>query len=410
MPTSASSTTAARLKSAVQHDRPNSRRGLWNRLFTRWFDDLVYNQIWEDPVVDAEALQLGPGKRVLCITSGGCNVLNYLVNDPEQVIAVDLNEAHMSLARLKLAAMRHLPTHDDFFQMFAIGKSKENVQRYDRYIRPHLDDTTRNYWDRRKRGRRRIDLFARGFYDSGRCGRFLRMLHRLGRFSPRRVERLLNAQSMDEQRTVFEKDVAPFFDTWLVRTLSKLPLSVFSLGIPPRQYEQLKNDGSDGIVSVFRDRVRRLACDFPIQTNYFAWQAFSRRYDTKKLQAIPDYLKPENWEAIRSRLDHVDTHICSTIDLLEASDSQTLDGFVLLDSQDWMPADTITSQWTRIARVARPGARVVFRTAGTDSPIEPSLPAELMAKFRREEEISQAGHARDRSGIYGMFHVYTFTG
>ena len=346
----------------------------------------------------------------MCITSGGCNVLNYLVHDPEMVIAVDLNEAHMSLARLKLTAMRTLPSHELFFQMFGVGKSEENVAAYDKYIREELDETTRDYWDRRRRGRRRIEIFARGFYDSGRCGRFLRMLHRLGRFNKGRSERLLAATSIEEQRAVFEKDVAPFFDNWLVRTFSKLPLSVFSLGIPPRQYEQLKNDGSEGIVSVFKERTRRLSCDFPIQENYFAWQAFSRKYDTVNKSAIPDYLREENWEPIRSRLDRVQTHLCSTVDLLGVAEAQSLDGFVFLDSQDWMPADTIAKQWSRIANAARPGGRVVFRTAGVDSPIEPSLPPELMRRFERDDEMSRKGHAGDRSGIYGAFHVYTFTG
>ena len=46
------------------------------RLFTLAFKRLVYPQIWEDPVVDMQALDIGPGHEVIAIASGGCNVLD----------------------------------------------------------------------------------------------------------------------------------------------------------------------------------------------------------------------------------------------------------------------------------------------------------------------------------------------
>ena len=71
---------------------------------------------------------------------------------------------------------------------------------------------------------------------------------------------------------------------------------MFGLGIPPQQYEELKKElnGEGTINDIYRERVRRLACDFPIGENYFAWQAFSRKYDTDKRIAVPEYLKAEN--------------------------------------------------------------------------------------------------------------------
>ena len=44
---------------AVHRNRPLSREGLSERLFTLAFGGLVYPQIWEDPEVDLEALALG---------------------------------------------------------------------------------------------------------------------------------------------------------------------------------------------------------------------------------------------------------------------------------------------------------------------------------------------------------------
>jgi S-adenosylmethionine-diacylglycerol 3-amino-3-carboxypropyl transferase len=101
-----------RLRKAVHHHRLASRRGMLERMFTLWFRGFVYNQIWEDPRVDAEALAIGPDTSLLTISSGGCNVLNYLIHEPKRIVAIDLNANHMALTRLKLAAIRHLPSNN----------------------------------------------------------------------------------------------------------------------------------------------------------------------------------------------------------------------------------------------------------------------------------------------------------
>ena len=67
-----------RLRQAVHRHKATSRQGIQERLFTLAFSGLVYPQIWEDPVVDLEALSLKEGESLVAIASGGCNVLSYL--------------------------------------------------------------------------------------------------------------------------------------------------------------------------------------------------------------------------------------------------------------------------------------------------------------------------------------------
>src|SRR5580698_4044550 len=116
-------TMANVLLERAAHTRPaNTRRGAMERLFTLMFKGFVYNQIWEDPDVDLEALALQPHHRLITIPSGGCNVLNYLAADPAKIIAVDLNPNHVALTRLKLAALANLPSYEAFFQFFGVAK------------------------------------------------------------------------------------------------------------------------------------------------------------------------------------------------------------------------------------------------------------------------------------------------
>ena len=96
--------TPSLLNAAVHRHRAVSLAGFNERLFTLAFSGLVYPQIWEDPEVDAEAMELEPGHHVVAIASGGCNILSYLAAAPVRVTAVDLNMNHVALLRLKLAA------------------------------------------------------------------------------------------------------------------------------------------------------------------------------------------------------------------------------------------------------------------------------------------------------------------
>jgi S-adenosylmethionine-diacylglycerol 3-amino-3-carboxypropyl transferase len=77
------------LDAAVHQSRTLSVSGLLERAFTYAFRDLVYSQIWEDPEVDMEALDIRPDSRIVAIASGGCNLLSYLKADPARVHGVD---------------------------------------------------------------------------------------------------------------------------------------------------------------------------------------------------------------------------------------------------------------------------------------------------------------------------------
>jgi len=389
------------------HQRPaTTRRGALERLFTLMFQGFVYNQIWEDPEVDLAALKLKPHHRVLTIASGGCNVLNYLAADPARIIAVDLNPNHVALTKLKLAALRNLPSHEEFFRFFGQANDRANRTAYDDFLSERLDKVTRRYWEKHipLRGRR-INMFARNLYRYGLLGRFIGVLHAVARLHGMKLEPILAARSPEEQRRLFERHIAPMFDYKSIRMLSKSPISLYALGIPPAQYDELVAAGDP--IGVLRERVERLACDFPIHENYFAWQAFGRGYDIKHRAAVPAYLQRETYEFIRTRTDKVEVHHAALTEFLAQQPAHAMHRYVLLDAQDWMNSEQISALWREIDRTADTrDARVIFRTAGTDSPLPRKLPADLLAPWVYLEAESKAGHGRDRASIYGGFHVY----
>ncbi len=237
---------------------------------------------------------------------------------------------------------------------------------------------------------------------------FSRLFHAFSRFFGCKPDEILKARSLDEQEQLYAKYIDPFFDNFVIKTVGKLPVTMFGLGIPPQQYDELKKDLSEGkaIIDVYRERVKRLACDYPIQENYFAWQAFARKYDTENRKAVPDYLKEKNYELLKANSDRLTTKIGSVIDEIKKSKSGTYNRFVFLDAQDWMNAETMTELWSAIADKAESGSRIIFRTASAASPIETNLPAELRSGFSYEKDLSAEFFKQDRASIYGGFHLY----
>lgn len=400
-------TTIIGLNRAVHRNHLASRDGLLERIFTLAFRGLVYPQIWEDPVVDMDALAIKPTDHVVAIGSGGCNVLSYLVANPQQVTAIDLNHNHVALLHLKIAAAKCLRRHDHFEKFFGSAASRENVQRYDQVIAASLAPSIRRYWDGRDRlGRRRIEVFARGLYRTGLLGRFIGLCHLTARFLGTDLRKILRADSVEQQREIFKAEIEPLFQSRTLRWLLSRPTALYGLGIPPAQYGALAGDHTDGIVEVLRARVEALACGFPLKDNYFAWQAFGRSYDGTRGASRPPYLEERNFEIIRSRASRLTPRHGSLTDFLSGSADSSADCFVLLDAQDWMTDEQLSDLWREITRTARPGARVIFRTAADERLLPGRIPAALLRQWTYDAGRSRILHSRDRSAIYGAFHLY----
>ena len=180
---------------------------------------------------------------------------------------------------------------------------------------------------------------------------------------------------------------------------------LYGFGIPPAQYAAL-GAGAPHMAAVLRDRVERLSCDFSLDDNYFAWQAFGRSYPNHAGGPLPPYLKRTHFETIRARADRVEVLNRSFTEYLRGQPDQSLDRYVLLDAQDWMSDQQLNEVWREITRTARAGARVIFRTAAEPSPLPGRLNEVLLGQWRCEAEQSRDLARRDRSAIYGGFHLY----
>jgi len=377
--------------------------------FAASFDRLVYTQIWEDPVVDMAAMDLRPHHRVASICSAGCNALSYLTaSDSVEVTAIDLNFAHLSLAGLKRAAFTTLESYVDIESMFVHAVGERNRWLYRDKVAPALPEDMRAYWEN-GRHPRHTD-FVSGFYRKGLLGAAIGICRLLARLHGVRLEDALALDDADRQRAWARQNLRPIFEGRLLSLLFSLRQPLFMLGIPPRQFNLLCDGRPDRMASVLAERVEQLAGVAKSSENYFLWQAFGRGYAPDAHRTLPPYLARESFEALRRRANNLHLVHDSVTGFLSAQEAASFDRYVLLDAQDWMDDRTLTALWGQISRTARPGARVVFRTAGTPPPFTAHESTGPWAGWRRLDSLSDHLHSTDRSGIYGGFHVYELVG
>ncbi|MFO0927432.1 MAG: BtaA family protein [Gemmataceae bacterium] len=393
--------------------RLSTRQKLNNRIFKAVHHrNLIYNTCWEDPALDRVALNLGPADRVAVITSAGCNALDYLLAGAGEVNAVDVNPIQNALLELKRAAALHLD-HDSFFELFGRGQSPQARPMYHDALRPHLSPVARAYWDRH------IGFFAgkgwrKSFYYRGTAGLLAKLvlvnaqvLHRLR--EP--ICQLLEARTIEEQRAIYDERIrARIWTPWLRWFLSR-SFTLTLLGVPWPQRDQIVEQYPGGVSQFIRDSLEAVLRDLPFHSNYF-WRVYLQGHYTP--ECCPEYLRRENFAALRAALPRLKIHTATLTDFLRTVEPG-LTRFVLLDHMDWMSSvhpQALVDEWNAILAAAAPGARVIFRSAGLRVNFLDHLQVthggrerELRDLLRYHPDLAAELHKKDRVHTYGSFHI-----
>lgn len=381
----------------------------------RWVHghQLIYNTCWEDPRVDRVALGLGPDDTVAMITSAGCNALDYALCGPKRVYCVDLNPRQNHVLELKLAGIRSLQ-FDDFFELFGHGASRRCDQMYRDAMRPELSPTAQRYWDRHIRYFR-ADRSRSSFYFHGTTGAFAWAINLYIDYVRRlrdEVDRLLAAETLEEQHAIYHGELrGEFWTRWLRWWLGR-DTTLSLLGVPRAQRVQLEATYQGNIVRFVEDCLDRVFTSLPLADNYF-WRVYLSGGYTP--DCCPEYLKRENFEQLKGGLaDRVQVRTTSLTHFLREA-PEPITRFVLLDHMDWLAeADPqgLNDEWQSIVGSAAPGARVLWRSGAARTDFVDQAQVTVAGQAKRvsdvlhyHRELAAELHAIDRVQTYGSFHI-----
>jgi S-adenosylmethionine-diacylglycerol 3-amino-3-carboxypropyl transferase len=96
----------------------------------------------------------------------------------------------------------------------------------------------------------------------------------------------------------------------------------------------------------------------------------------------------------------------SLLEFLQSLPAREVDAVALSNSHDWLKPEAIRALWDAVDRAGSERVCVIFRTAGSESPLEKTELASLRKSWRRDDERSTIGFELDRSAIHGGFHCY----
>lgn len=379
---------------------------LFNTIYSR---SLVYNTCWEDPAVDRQALMLRPDDVMLVITSAGCNVLDYAIDGPARIHAVDANPRQTALLELKLAGIRHLG-FDDFFGIFGTGVHDRFREIYWDALRGELSPFAQTFWDQRPHW---FGPDRGSFYFRGLAGTVARAFHSYLKVRPHlaaSVSALFRAQSLEDQRAVYDTRLHPLLWGPGMNWVLSRQLTMSMLGVPYAQRRQVQSQHQQGVAGFIRESLEYVFRQLPVWTNYFYMVYINGRYTE---QCCPRYLKREHFDALKAgRADCVRPHTCTVTQFLQSTDER-ISKYVLLDHMDWMSSyypEALAEEWTAILERATPGARVLFRSAHA-APAYLRLievgreRSRLHERLHFNEAMAQELQRLDRVHTYAGFHI-----
>jgi len=288
---------------------------------------IIYNISWEDPAIDHRVLKCTPEDIVLTISSAGCNVLDYVLEGPKKVIAVDMNGAQLALLELKLAAIRTC-THEEFFRLFGESDFGLYTQMYTSKLRPHLSKDSAEFWDENASVIRNNLMFAGA---SGLMARLLqpiiwvigaaRLMERTAKTGEGAPKSLVNSPFFQIACALVR---SPALWSWLA------PLG----GVPLEQLNLLSERPELFAERLVEVMLTRMWPNEHFKNNYFYYGYCCGKFSR---ECCPRYLKAEHFETLRKRVDIVKPFHGTWAEGAETLAPGEVTVASLLDSMDWMP-------------------------------------------------------------------------
>jgi len=365
---------------------PRPKAGL---LRSKIFSDILYAQCWEDPAIDREAFGIRPDDEIFSITSGGCNVLTFLLDDPAKVVALDINPAQNFLLDLKMAAFRRLQ-YNNMLQFLGVTASDQRLNMY-KELRPELQKNSRDYWDRQH------DKIRKGIIHTGRFEGYMHMLSKWFRILVGRslFRQLFEAEKLSDREMLYKES----WNNRRWRFFTGFFLSRFWMTIlfDKAFFAQIERSVSFG--EHFRRIIEKAITKLPVRENsYLAYILFGNYYSPDH---FPPYLRRENYEIIRQRLCRIQIITGNCESYFASLPENYFSKFNFTNIFEWMSLQAFENLLRETVRVARNGSIITYRNLL----VPRSRPENLAEWIKPKRRTAEKLHGRDLSFIYRAYIV-----
>ncbi|CAH1799865.1 unnamed protein product [Owenia fusiformis] len=322
-------------------------------------------------------MNIESGDRLFTIASCGANAMTLLLDDPAEVVALDLSIPQLHLAKLQAACIKHL-SHQEFIDFTGVDrenvKPEERVRIY-RAIKGSLELPTQEYWDSRMEAVEfgvmhcgdfdiNIRTAAEDFFfvalDQSDIKRFLSM-----------------GDDMKEQSDFFENVMNTKYFRRAVKRLIQRLLSDFNLSIfPDVDYPKF-----------YGRRMEEICKTIPAKRNhcieYILTGGYSGKYNLR------DYQLKENFPILKERIDRLEWIQGELTDWLRKyplSKQPMFDCVCVSNVTDWLTIENHNLAIRSAGKICKQGGRIVFWNGQGMAKYWPSEMVDTVLKVEHEIE------------------------
>ena len=352
---------------------------------------LLFTLNWEDPRLDQKALQIQAGDSVFGITSGCCNILEFLLFDPSVIYAVDINPTQSYLMELKIEAIRQL-NYKEFIQFLGVEQAANRLELFQKFNN-NLSKEALDYWNKNQ------SLISKGIFFQGRFEKFVNIAGKAIRFlqGKKKVEKLFKIKNDASQKYFFDnvwntKRMKLIFNLLFnKRTLAKKGLNA--------DYFHFDDD-SKSFAESFFNRYKKAARNIPVYNNYFLSLYLQGKYNS--MDELPECYKEENFELIKQRLDRIKLFTQDAQQWFNQMKDESINCFALSNISELMSTDETEILFKAVLRTASPEARVIFRNLMIPREVPKNLQKHIVLNKALSKELLE----NDRSFVYSKVHAY----
>ena len=350
-----------------------------NNIMYKWItNSYLYNFSWEDSDVDQHFLNINANDTLLCITTGGDNILNYLQHNPKKIVSLDLNKHQNYLLKMKIALIRVCEQHE---YLEIIGKPCDNsyalfCTKFDQIQTDQLlEADCLAYWIENKH-------IMRNFIYSGASGFLAYYLLKFFTFFMIPIYEIQMEDDLERQIQWYNKHESRIHKFINVMMFFQYPITQLQ-GVPKSQLEK-QGDLTAKTKKIFKDIFTKSLLS---QNPFYYPYIFGEMTDDCCLP----YMKKGKYEIVKGNLDAIEMHTTTMNDFLSQNVDNKFDKFdkftkiSLLDHLDWFQTKDVVAEFQLLQKNVAENHTIIFRSFANSQHIDKSL---LYLNYLYKDEIN----------------------
>lgn len=304
----------------------------------------IYNLSWEDSAVDRRLLNIGKNDIIAGITTGGDNIINYLIDNPLSIYTADINKYQNYLLELKINMMRVF-TQQEFFDVFNSKQIHPLFISKLEQIKGGMSDGAKEWIDKNKH-------IMNNFIYTGSVKYVAYIMYYI--FHLTGLVKIAECNTLQEQREFMKGSRFQFVMKMIDMILwNRVMISIICplIGVPERQIN-LMNDETNFPSNC----IKYVLSNFLLKHNYFYNLYLGNPLSN---ECCPEYLKKENYDIVKSRLDRIHIRRDYIQNVVQTISPTKV---ILLDHMDWLDEESIVKEWS-VYKKSCPNAVFLWRSA-----------------------------------------------